>query len=157
MIKMIWAEDINHGIAKDGKIPWNLKEDLSFFKNTTINNIVVMGRSTWESLKYRPLKNRINYILTKNTNLEINVPDTYVISDIYAILELNHTYPNKDIFIIGGKQIYDVFFQYADELIVTVIKKDYHCDLILNYNLSDFMLIETKKHEGFDIKIYKRK
>ena len=69
MLKLIVAVDKKWGFAKDGSIPWDYKSDMKFFSNTTeftdnkkTQNIVLMGRKTWDSLpdKHKPLKNRIN-------------------------------------------------------------------------------------------------
>lgn len=157
MIKMIWAEDLERGIARDHSLPWKIKEDMVFFKNTTSNHIVVMGKNTWDSLKFHPLKNRINYVLTRDKKLVLNYPDTFIIHDKEAILALNKKFPEKEIFIIGGKQIYDLFFPYAEWLIITKIKQIYHCDLFLNYDLRDFDLRYHKDDTLFNIEMYKRK
>ena len=63
-LSVIFASTRDGGIGKDGQLPWRLKADMKFFKETTIgdgNNAVVMGRKTWESIppKYRPLPKRI--------------------------------------------------------------------------------------------------
>ena len=56
--------DANRGIGKDNGLLWHLPEDMKFFKNTTLDNIVVMGRKNYESIpeKYRPLPHRENVI-----------------------------------------------------------------------------------------------
>jgi dihydrofolate reductase len=151
-MEAILATDINFGISKDGKIPWKSKKDMSFFFNKTKNNVVIMGKNTYFSLpeEFRPLKNRLNIVLT-------NKPDDYLNCKEYDNCEaiftnndkihnsiLNYRekylqmYPflstNFKIFIIGGKQIYEQFIPLCDTVWVTTIKKDYSCDLIFNYN-----------------------
>ena len=64
-ITFIWAEDKNGLIGEAGSLPWSLPADMKFFKETTMNDVVVMGRKTYESIPKRPLKNRINIVLTK--------------------------------------------------------------------------------------------
>ncbi len=155
MIKMIWCEDLDHGIGKNNQIPWKLKQDLLFFKEQTINNIVVMGKKTWESLPFKPLKNRDNYVLTRDHNYQLNQLNTHVIYNYLEILELNkHT--DKTIFIIGGKQIFELFFAYADQLIISKINKSYNCDVILKYNLDKFKLIKTEDKIDFIVNYYQR-
>ena len=75
-MEAILASTYNGGIGLNGKLPWRLKEDMKIFKRitTTIQNsddknklnAVIMGKNTWESipLKFRPLSNRINIILS---------------------------------------------------------------------------------------------
>lgn len=155
MIKMIWCEDLNHGIAKNNQLPWHIKQEMLFFKNTTLNNIVIMGKNTWLSLNQKPLKNRINYILTTNKNFKIDLDNVFVIHDIQDVLELNKN-TDKDIYIIGGKIVYETFFKYAEQLIISKLNDDYQCDLLLNYNLNDFKLIKVIKNDAFKTEIYER-
>ena len=63
---IIVALNEKNGIGRNNEIPWKCPEDLCFFKQTTENNIVVMGRKTLDSLSQRPLKNRINIVLSRN-------------------------------------------------------------------------------------------
>ena len=67
-MEAILAYDLNNGISKNGTIPWNSKTDLNFFYNITKGNIIIMGRNTFFSLpdNCRPLKNRVNIVLTNN-------------------------------------------------------------------------------------------
>ena len=63
---IIIALNEKNGIGLNNEIPWKCPEDLRFFRQMTENNVVVMGRKTWESLPHRPLKNRINIVLSRN-------------------------------------------------------------------------------------------
>lgn len=101
-------------------------EDMEFFKKTTINNIVVMGGKTFESMNYKPLKNRINVVITSNPEkykqkTDNKYPVIYS-SDISIIETLNK---NNDIFIIGGGQIYQQTIYYADEILIVRADKEY--------------------------------
>ena len=73
-LEAILAYDLNNGISKNGAIPWKSKTDLNFFYNTTKGNVVIMGRTTFLSLpeNCRPLKNRLNIVLTTNPELYAN-------------------------------------------------------------------------------------
>lgn len=156
MIKLIWAQDINNGIAKNKKIPWHIKEDMIFFKNITTNNIVVMGKNTWNSLPFKPLKNRVNYVLSKNLIKNIDFGDVKFIKDFNEILTINDFFPSKDIYIIGGKQIYKIFFPYANELIISKIKQDYNCDLFLDFNLNNYKPQKIINYSSFSVFIYNK-
>ena len=113
----------NNGIGFENKIPWHLQYDLNNFQLITTKtlkpytkNMVVMGRKTWDSIpsKYKPLKNRINIVLTHNKSAKLkykieSYKDTYVKYDFNDIIEthnLNTKYNISDIFIIGGEQLY---------------------------------------------------
>ena len=63
-IELIWAQDQNGGIGKDGKLPWHISEDLQNFKKITSGSPIIMGRKTWESLPFKPLPNRRNIVLS---------------------------------------------------------------------------------------------
>ena len=71
-IHLIWAQDENGGIGKEGKLPWHISEDLKNFKKLTLNSTILMGRKTWESLPIRPLPKRRNIVLShkETTNVE---------------------------------------------------------------------------------------
>lgn len=159
MICLIWCEDKNHGIAKGGVIPWDVPSDRAIFKKITSGKIVVMGRKTWESLPKKPLPNRINYILTKDESFKVDLPDTYVIHSIDPIVELGR---DKEVFIIGGKQIYQLFFKFATGLIITKLNADFGCDTILEYDLGNFeqsksMTIHDKKGTDYVLEAWNRK
>lgn len=154
MIILIWAEDNNHGIGIDNKLPWKIKEEMQHFRKTTINKILVMGRKTFESIG-KPLPNRTNYILTRNNKLVVE--GAYVICDIQKILDIAK---NNDVYIIGGKEIYDLFFKYADKLIISKIKKAYQCNTYMDFtNLinSQFTLSNIEKYDEFNVEYYIKK
>jgi dihydrofolate reductase len=142
-LQAILAVDINFGLAKEGGIPWTNNKDLKFFKEMTTNNIVVMGSKTLLSLpNAAPLKDRINIVVTNNYE---KYSEKYQIYDnIFFVNEINllylikHYYKDKTIFIIGGKQIYDLMFPLCSTIWLTQIKKDYNCDLKIDYKLSNY-------------------
>jgi dihydrofolate reductase len=134
---MIIAVDANNGISKDGKIAWNIPEDMKFFKETTANNAVVMGTNTYFSLppKNRPLKNRFNVVLTRNPEKYSSTiaGDNLIFSKDLATTDVEKSLECYDkIFIIGGKQMYEFFISYCNTIWITRINKDYGCDLVCN-------------------------
>ena len=122
MIKMIWCEDINHGIAKNNQLPWHMKEEMLFFKNTTLNNIVVMGKNTWLSLNKKPLVNRSNIIISNAQRL-IMCQNTLRLhmEDIIEYFK----YTKDEVFIIGGGSIYKQLLPYCEKVYVTKINKSH--------------------------------
>jgi thymidylate synthase len=115
-----------YGIGCNNTIPWNIPEDLKHFQTITNDSIIVMGRNTFESLPYKPLKNRINVVLTKSDK-----PDQYSDIDnlhfIQDIQMLDNFDDSKKIFIIGGEDIYKLFFDKIDFIYTTFIDKEYEC------------------------------
>ena len=115
-IHLIWAQDENGGIGKDGNLPWYIPEDLKKFKELTLNSTIVMGRKTWESLPIKPLPKRQNIVLSRTQNY-----DTVMCSSLDECMEYLANQNISKVFIIGGRSIYKLFFQHADFLHVTNI------------------------------------
>ena len=116
-IILIAAVDINLAIGKDGQIPWNIKEDLKFFKKNTENTAIIMGRATYDSIG-RPLPNRKNIVMTRSIEGREGVVE--VNSSEEAIREAR-SYSEK-VNIIGGEYIYKEFLPVATKLLITEIE-----------------------------------
>ena len=73
-MEALYAIDLNNVLSKNGIIPWKSKTDMAFFVNKTKNNIVIMGKNTFFSIpkEHRPLKNRLNIVLTSFPHLYEN-------------------------------------------------------------------------------------
>ena len=117
-IHIIWAQDNNGGIGKNNSLPWHISEDLINFKKLTLNNTIIMGRKTWDSLPKRPLPNRQNIVLSSK---KINGVKSY--TSINSCLEALKKNNISDLFVIGGQMIYDEFFPYAHILHITFINQ----------------------------------
>ncbi|MDR2829092.1 MAG: dihydrofolate reductase [Mycoplasmataceae bacterium] len=153
MIFLIWAQDNNGGIGKNNKLPWRVKGEMQHFINTTRGKIVVMGRKTFESIG-KPLPNRENIVISTNVGYQ---PDgVKVYSNIEQVVK---AYKDNDVFVIGGKSIYEAFMPYADELIVSYIDGTYECDTTMNkIDMTKFELIdENNDNSEFSVKYYRRK
>ncbi|MDK2802389.1 MAG: dihydrofolate reductase [Oscillospiraceae bacterium] len=126
-MKFIVAIDINRGIGFNGNLLLKIPEDMSFFKKTTLGNIIVMGRNTYESLPNKaPLFGRINVILTRNKDIN---PDGFI--TFYTEKSLREYLEKeilKDIFVIGGEQIYNIFQKDFTEGYVTQIDYSFNAD-----------------------------
>jgi dihydrofolate reductase len=133
-IKLIVAKAQNDVIGKDNDLIWHLPADMRFFSETTKGNIVLMGRRNWDSipLKYRPLSNRINVVITRNTGF--SHPDCVVFNSVEAGINhyKNHaaTADDQDLYIIGGGQIYAYCMDndLLDEMYVTFIDHTFDGD-----------------------------
>lgn len=152
MIKLIWCEDKNQGISKNQKLPWNIPEELNHFKKTTLNQVVVMGYNTFLSIG-NPLPNRTNIVLTKKHKNQLS-ENIFVYSDLKKVF---HDFANTDIYVIGGKKVYEQALYYANELIVSRLNKSYKCDLFLKLNLESFDLKKVDKFDEFQVSYYVRK
>jgi len=114
-ITIIVAKSNNGIIGKDGDLPWRLPEDLKRFKRLTIGNIVVMGRKTYDSIG-RPLPNRKNIVISRNTLLKIEGVE--VEHDLIDVLKRNQ---EENVYVIGGGQIYVDALPFTEKLEVTEV------------------------------------
>jgi dihydrofolate reductase len=115
MITLIAAMAKNRVIGKDGKLPWHLPADLAHFKQLTLGHPIIMGRKTFESIG-KPLPGRENILITSNENF-CDKGCTVILSLDSA---LNYC-TGKDVFVIGGAQIYREMLPYTDCLHITLI------------------------------------
>ena len=135
-INLIVAQDATGGIGLNNALPWpKLKEDIQWFKKHTINNICIMGSNTWRSLPaaYRPLPDRINVVFSSRSDINYNA-DVVLNGGRNAatVSYLTAKYPNKDIYIIGGKTIYETWLLDVDFIHITQIKSTFKCDTFLD-------------------------
>jgi dihydrofolate reductase len=133
-VKLIVAKAKNDVIGKDNDLIWHLPADMRFFTQSTKEHIVIMGRRNWDSIpaKYRPLSNRINVVITRSKTF--SHPDCVVFNSVEAALDhyKNHasTAEKKDLYIIGGGQIYAYCMDHdlLDEMYVTYIDQAFEGD-----------------------------
>lgn len=131
-ITLIACVDQNNGIGKDNQLLFNLPDDMRFFREVTQNSIVIMGRTTYESIG-KPLKNRINIVLSRSytsvEKFELALAGVIVMDDLRELKKILNTYdPEKEVFIIGGQSIYEQFMDTADRLIITHVNKEEAAD-----------------------------
>jgi dihydrofolate reductase len=140
MLSLIWAMDQNQLIGKGNELPWRLPADLAFFKKNTQGHPVIMGRKTFDSLG-RPLPNRENIIISRDTELHI---DNCVV--VHSIEGAKLHVGDKKAFVIGGAEIYKLFLPYADELIVTRVHDTFEGDTHFpEVNWKEWTLMEAQQ------------
>ena len=130
MISILVAVDEKGGIGKGNNLMWNIPSDLKRFKeittkdqigiNNNINNIVVMGKRTYDSIG-RELPDRVNVILSLKDKHSYSIK-------FEDILDYNERFPEEEIFVIGGEQIYKQFLPYADKIYLTRVRGDFGAD-----------------------------
>ena len=112
---------LNNAIGIENKLLWKLPNDMQRFKALTINNVVIMGRKTFESFGGKPLKDRVNIVISRNPKYQ--VPEGVVLTESLPQAVLNaHSY-DLPIFIIGGAEIYKLTLamDYADVMELTIV------------------------------------
>ena len=111
---MIAAVGKNGELGKDGKLIWPIKEDLKFFRDTTMGHSIIMGRKTFDSLP-KLLDGRKHIVLTRSNKI---IPDVETRGNLRGLIT---EYKNKDAFIIGGSSVYSQFMPYAENIYLTEI------------------------------------
>ena len=116
MIKAIVAMAVNRVIGNAGTIPWHLPEDFKFFKATTMGHAILMGRKTYESIG-RPLPGRENIVLSRT------MPEIAGITIVRSLEEIQEPTDGRDLFVIGGEEIYRLLLPRVQELYVTKVPR----------------------------------
>lgn len=159
MINAIVAVDERYGIGANNDMPWpRHKGDMKWFREHTMGGVILMGRRTWQSIGAKPLPGRINAVITKNEMLVAAAPGTphgpertvrphwVMEGDIKDVLwELEKMYAQKNIWVIGGADVYRQALPHVDNLYLTTIPGKYECDVFLNKRQ-----IEAFNHSIFD-------
>ncbi len=116
-------------IGRGSELPWDIPEDMKFFRDSTRGQIVLMGRKTYDSLG-KALPARRNAVITRNTSW--SVPDAEVYSDLPSALKALKPVAlseGKTIFVIGGAEIYSLSLPFLDEVWLTEIDSDFEGDV----------------------------
>ena len=139
-------------IGKDNNIPWHISDDLKLFKKNTINNTIIMGRKTYESIG-KPLPKRKNIVVSSKLKVdnEVKVCDTFE-----KAINLAENL-GKDIFFIGGNQIYKSALKIADYIYLSLVKGNYSGNVYFpEYDKKDWQMIDSKEYDKFTFIRYKR-
>jgi len=148
MIKAIMAVDDDGGVSKRGSMPWpKNSNDLKWFREHTLNNVVIMGRLTWtDPFMPKPLNNRINVLVTNQKTALYPGADEYISGDLVSKIKLiNNKYVKKDLFIIGGPKILNQLFELVEEFYLTRIYGTFDCDKKIDLTkVEDEMNLEKK-------------
>ncbi len=115
-VSLIAAVSLEGVIGKEQKLPWNVPEDLKYFRDVTTGAPVIMGRKTYDSIG-QLLPKRKNIIVTRQKGLII--PGGWLATNIEEALKIAGDAP--EIFVIGGGDIYKMALPYADRLYITEI------------------------------------
>lgn len=156
MINLIVAIARNGVIGNGNQLPWHYPEDLAYFKETTMGQTVLMGEATFRSiLDYlgKPLPGRTSVVASQSG---FAYPGVVVTDDVIHYLK---TFPKEeDIFIIGGKTIYELTIDLADRLYITHIDRDYDGDVTLApIDYDQFEVLSERRSGELRFVVYERR
>lgn len=162
IISAIAAVSKNNVIGKNNEVPWYLPADIKFFKNTTLNHHVIMGRKTLDSI-VNPLPKRVNIILTRDPFFVAT--NFIVVHTIEEALEIAENNGEEEVFILGGAEIYKLSMSYLDKLYLTEVDVEVPDGdtFFPEVDWKDWKLISQEPHQpddknefAYNFKIYKR-
>lgn len=146
LISIIAAIGENRELGKNNKLLWHIPEDLKRFKELTLNHPVIMGRKTYESIG-KPLSDRVNIVITRDNHYQ--APGILVTHSLEEAINIAKAKDDKEIFIIGGGQIYEQVIRITDKLYLTVVKGRYSADTYFP-DYSRFKKVVFQKNGQFD-------
>lgn len=148
-MKAIAAMSLNRAIGMEGQIPWHLPEDLKFFKRTTLGHVILMGRKTYDSIG-KPLPGRESWVVTRGAD----IPGVRVIRDL---AEVAPPADGREIFLIGGAQLYEALLPQCSELYLTLVKREVAGDAFFPAFEDEFELAEVlQESEEMEMRRYRR-
>ena len=155
MINMIWAMDENRLVGKGEKLPWHIKEDLLYYKARTEGKTVLMGDTTYYSLKGyykdKPLPYGKIYVATIDKNLKIDGVE--MVYDLVKFLKTT----KEDLFVVGGATIYKISLPYANRLYISFVKGTHEGDRYFpEIDFTKYDLIYEKDSELVKYTIFER-
>lgn len=127
----------NRVIGTQGGLPWELPEDMKFFRDTTKGHIMIMGRKTFDSFNGKALPNRYHIVITRDPSKhKFNAPATSPVVFVSSLEEaVAHAKPltsqwGEEVFVIGGGEIYKQAFEknLTDKVYLTLIHREFHGD-----------------------------
>jgi dihydrofolate reductase len=153
-LALIAAMTKDRVIGYHNKLPWQLPEELQYFREMTLGKPMIMGHKTFLSMGSRPLPKRQNIVLSRDPSVVYShVQVVRSLEEALAVAE-----PATEIMIIGGSQIYALCLPMATRLYLSFIEGDYQGDTFFpQVDWSAWDLRSEKAMEGFSANIFQRK
>ena len=147
---LIWAQDENGLIGKDGQLPWRLPADLTWFKKQTMGKPILMGRTTYESIG-KPLPGRTNIVLTHQADFQAEGCTV-----VHSIDEAEQvTSDAEEIMVIGGAKVYAQLLPHASQFYMTLIHAEFDGDTQFpNVDLEGWRETSREDHEPDEANAY---
>ena len=144
MITIIAAASENNALGKDNDLVWHLPDDFKRFKELTSGNYILMGRKTYESFP-KPLPNRKHLIITRQDNYQVT-ENCFVFDSIQSCFDEVLEFSDKDIWIIGGGEIYKQSMGIADRIELTRVHAEFEADTFFPEIGEEWELVKEEYH-----------
>lgn len=162
ILSLLVAADENNVIGKDNKLPWHLPNDLKYFKNQTWGMPILMGRKTFESIG-KPLQGRKSIVITRNKDWKHDGVET--VHSVDEAIDTAIPFGVKEIFVIGGAEIFKTSFNEAKRIYLTRIHHKFDGDVYfpevstIDWNLvqSRFCTADEKNLYSHTFQVWQRK
>jgi dihydrofolate reductase len=152
-LTLVAAVGANGVIGVDGGLPWRLPADLAHFKQLTLGHVLLMGRSTYESIG-RPLPGRDTVVVTRRPSWK--APGAYVVHDLATAVRIAEGI-DPEVFVVGGAQVYAETLPVADRLVVSHVDASPEGDTYFpTVDWSGWREVSRVPHDGFAIATYER-
>lgn len=154
-VAIIVAFDENQGIGLQGALPWHYREDLQYFKAQTLQQTLLMGYETYNTLPIRPLPQRTTIVASRNH--DVHDEGVMVTRDVEATLQ-HYTQSDEWLFVAGGSCIYQYALPYAQKLLITKIPGQHKVDTWFpQWKQEQFQKVSLEQGEAVSFEIYQRK
>lgn len=154
-ISIIAAMDEKRGIGKGGRIPWHIKEDLIRLKKLTLGNVVILGRKSYDSMCFyydksgREMPGKLYIVVTRNRDYKPTRSNACTVNSLESALKIVRGMKEKEVFVIGGAQIFTITMPFADKLYLTIVKGSYQADTFFP-DFGEFSKIISKESHTQD-------
>lgn len=153
-LALIAAMTKDRVIGYQNKLPWQLPQELQYFRQMTLGKPIIMGHKTFLSMGSRPLPKRQNILLSRDPSVVYD--HVQVVRSLEEALEVAE--PTEEIMVIGGSQIYALCLPMVTRLYLSFIEGDYQGDTFFpQLDWAAWDLVSEKDMEGFSAKIFERK
>lgn len=135
----------NRVLGNKGKIPWQIPEDIKFFRDKTLGRVMIMGRKTYDSIG-KALPGRTSIVVTRDESYKLN--DAMVVHTIDDALKIAREKEQEEIMVIGGGEIFKAALPQTDRLYITIVEGEYEGDAFFPEYPEFTKVISERKSEG---------
>lgn len=157
-MNLIVAADEKWGIGVNGGLLTHIPDDLKYYKEKTTGSVIVLGRKTLESFPGgKPLPNRINIVMSRS---DVKTEGITVVKSVGELLKELKKYPDKEVFVSGGAEIYKLLLPFCGKAYVTHIYKTFEADTFMPKIKDGWKKVSEEKHEynglSYGFAVYER-